>query len=68
MSATDTNNENITLLEAAMYGHTEICKQLLEHGADANAKDKYGDTPLRDAAKNGHTETCRLLLRQHGGK
>ena len=36
-------------------------------GADVNAKDKDGETPLNWAIKNKHTETADLL-RKHGGK
>ena len=57
-----------TLWEALGTDDAEAVKKALADGADVNAKDKYGDTPLRDAAKNGHAETCRQLLRQHGGK
>jgi ankyrin repeat protein len=52
---------------AAMNGHLEIVKLLLEHGADVNAKTKegYGYTALHSAASNGHLEIVKLLL-EHG--
>jgi ankyrin repeat protein len=47
---------------AAESGSPEVVEFLLEHGADLNARDKYGDTPLHYAAAFGHPETVRLLL------
>lgn len=35
---------------------------LLEHGADIEAKDGYGWTPLLLAAQKGHEAVVRLLL------
>ena len=37
-------------------------KLLLEYGADKEAKDKDGWTPLIFASWNGHTEIVKLLL------
>ncbi len=39
--------------------------ELLEAGADVNAKDKNGTTPLHEACSYGHTEIARFLL-DHG--
>ena len=39
---------------------------LIARGADVNAKNKAGVTPLGAAGKNGFAETARLL-KQHGG-
>ena len=50
------------LIAAAKRGDTELCKRLLENGADVNAADEVGWTPLHSAAANGKTETCKLLL------
>ena len=35
---------------------------LLDYGADANAIDCYGSTPLAHACRKGHSEVTRLLL------
>ncbi len=50
------------LLEAAEDGETEKVKALLESGADVNAKDLIGLTPLMLAASLGYTETVATLL------
>ena len=50
---------------AAMNGHTEIARALLELGADVNA-DNFGAKPLHWAAMNGHTEIARALIELGG--
>jgi len=32
-----------------------------EHGADVNAKDNYGMTPLHIASRKGHIDVVKLL-------
>jgi ankyrin repeat protein len=39
-----------------------IAEVLLSAGADKDAKDKDGETPLRRAAESGHKECVELLL------
>ena len=51
----------------ARYVHKEIAKLLITKGADVNAKQRNGDTPLELAISNDKTETADLL-RKHGGK
>ena len=43
----------------------EIVLKLLEKGANPNANDEYGDTPLSKAVRPGHEEMFKLLL-EHG--
>ena len=47
---------------AAENGHLECVKVLLEKGADVDAVNKYGRTPLHVAAFQGHLESVKLLL------
>lgn len=48
---------------AALNGHAEICKFLLQQGCSMNEKDVLGYTPLHRAASKGHTEAIDLLLK-----
>jgi uncharacterized protein len=50
------------LHNAAANGHSRLCKLLIEQGADVNAKDINGFTPLINAVYAGQNETMRLLL------
>ncbi len=50
---------------AAYGGHKEIVELLITAGADVNAKDEDGDTPLDNAKYKPETAD---LLRKHGGK
>ncbi|XP_038666178.1 ankyrin repeat and SOCS box protein 3 isoform X4 [Scyliorhinus canicula] len=53
------------LHQAAYQEHLEILVLLLEKGADKEARDDYGITPLFLAAQYGKLESLRVLL-QHG--
>lgn len=50
------------LYEAANRGHNEICKLLIEAGADVNAKNHEGWTPLHAATDECCDEVVQLLL------
>ncbi len=47
---------------AAHVGRTEVVSLLLDAGADIEAKDRDGSTPLQVAAWQGHANVVRLLL------
>jgi ankyrin repeat protein len=47
---------------ASMMGHSQVVKELMEHGADTEAKDKTdGDTPLHWASWKGHVPVVKAL-------
>ena len=53
--------------DAAGYGHKEIAELLIASGANVNANDEDGKTPLDYAIEFNQTEIADLL-RKHGGK
>lgn len=48
-------------MKAALKGHIDIVRTLLEKGVDVNAKRKNGDTALTEAKKNDHKEIVSML-------
>ena len=73
-SADETAKDGDTPLhDAAIMGHLEVVRVLLEHPAvdvadlvaECRARGNNGRTALHRAALEGHLETCRLLL-QYG--
>jgi ankyrin repeat protein len=50
------------LMFAALAGHTQLCKMLIEKSADVN---KTGWTPLHYAATKGQVDIIRLLREHH---
>ena len=50
------------LMVAAAFGHVDTVRALIERGADVNAKDLTGWTPLHAAAFKGNMQIIRLLL------
>ena len=50
------------LLYAASKGHIEAVKHHLEAGADVNARDAGGMTPLHYTTLGGHKEIAELLI------
>ena len=58
----DAGDVDSELITAAMEGRSDTVRALLAKGADVNAKDKYGWTPLMLAALAGRADTVRTLL------
>lgn len=58
-----------TAMHYAAQSDNSICifQLLLDHGADINARDGYGQTPLSLMASYGQTDAVRFLLR-HGAQ
>lgn len=57
---------NRILFYAVILNDLEVIKKVIADGADVNAKDGQGDTPLRYAEKAGNLETVDLLKQQGG--
>ena len=54
--------QDISIYDAANDGNIEAVKQHLADGADVNAKNDFGSTPLIAAALKGHKEIAELLI------
>ena len=59
----ENDGRNKALVLAAWEGHDDTVQMLLDNGADVNAKDWLGSTPLDWATPVGHETTVRTLLR-----
>jgi ankyrin repeat protein len=63
---TATNYEGSTAaFAAAVGGSLPVIKMLVSKGADLNAANSYGDSPLEAAAETGHTDVA-VFLKAHG--
>ena len=60
VNATDETGST-PLLEAARYGHDDICHLLIAAGANLKAKDRNGKTALQLAIQGDHDEVVRVL-------
>ena len=49
------------LMTAAYHGHLAICRLLIDKGAQVEAINRMGGTPLHFAAQQGHIEIVLLL-------
>jgi len=50
------------ILKASEKGELDAVKAALAKGADKDAKNRFGRTPLIEAARNGHLDVVELLL------
>ena len=53
---------SMSIYDAATEGNIEVVKQHLANGADVNASNMHGETPLHVAALRGHKEVVQLLI------
>jgi ankyrin repeat protein len=60
VNATDERGST-PLLEAARFGHDNICRMLIAAGANLRAKDRDGKTALQLAIQGNHDEVVRVL-------
>jgi ankyrin repeat protein len=58
-------NEETPLHVSSRQAHVEIARVLLKHGADTEARDKHGFSPLMRTAQREHVEPVLVLL-EHG--
>ncbi|KAK2187015.1 hypothetical protein NP493_180g01024 [Ridgeia piscesae] len=61
-------NGRYPLSVAADYGQKEVIEFLITKGADVNANDRYGISPLLSAIYEGHTECVKILLQKGANK
>lgn len=66
ISTADGNQRHLAMVSAAMFGHVEIVRLLLEAGEDPDRYNPIGahahSTPLHQAALGGHEDVVRLLV------
>ncbi|HEU4434648.1 MAG TPA: ankyrin repeat domain-containing protein, partial [Pyrinomonadaceae bacterium] len=60
VNATDERGST-PLLEAARYGHEDVCLVLIAAGANLKAKDRDGKTALMLAVQGDHDDVVRVL-------
>eukprot|EP00276_Gloeochaete_wittrockiana_P008319 CAMPEP_0184659418 /NCGR_PEP_ID=MMETSP0308-20130426/29517_1 /TAXON_ID=38269 /ORGANISM="Gloeochaete witrockiana, Strain SAG 46.84" /LENGTH=121 /DNA_ID=CAMNT_0027099213 /DNA_START=9 /DNA_END=374 /DNA_ORIENTATION=+ len=61
-------NQRTPLHWAADYGKVEVIDFLISKGADVEAKDRYGNTPLFSAIYEGHDAAVAALIAKGANK
>ena len=57
------NTQTDALFRATREGNTDMVRSLVSSpGADVNARDERGSTPLLEAARYGHDDITRVLI------
>lgn len=56
------NHKRTLLHKAAEIGDYNICKLLIDHGADVRKEDTRKRTPLFLAVQKGHVDICNVLI------
>lgn len=57
------NTQTDALFRATVEGNTDMVRSLVSSpGADVNATDEHGSTPLLEAARYGHEDITRVLI------
>lgn len=54
-------DDRTALHVAACEGHAKVVEFLLNQGANVNARDRWGSTPLSDAKHYGSKDVCKIL-------
>jgi ankyrin repeat protein len=61
IDARDRDSGATPLYNAASWGKLDVARLLIEKGADVNARNKSGKTPLAAAEENGFPEIAAAL-------
>jgi ankyrin repeat domain-containing protein 50 len=56
------SDRSAPIVEAALFGHVDVVKLLIEAGADVNIRRRGSRTALQAAAANGNETTIRMLM------
>jgi hypothetical protein len=67
VDARDMPDGQTALHGAAVEGQVKVIEYLVSRGADVNAMDGFGDSPLEVAITNKHNEAAQVLA-DHGGR
>jgi hypothetical protein len=61
------HNQEVALIQAARYGHSDIAQLLLNSDANPDIQNTYHQTALMWAVKEGHNDIAELLLDNGAG-